>query len=205
MELQQKRMILCMVLVIIGTIFFVQTMQPGQTEAIVVQTNTSEKPEDSFSQPETIKNELVVHVAGAVQNPGVYTLPEGSRVEDAIIQAKLLPESDANALNRAALLTDGQKLVVPFAGEAQTANQSTRSETGTIHNATSMQTAKDKVNLNHATLAQLMTLPGIGEVKAQAIMQYRQEHNGFQTIDELLQVSGIGSVIYSQIADLVCV
>jgi competence protein ComEA len=50
-----------------------------------------------------------------------------------------------------------------------------------------------------------MTLPGIGEVKAQAIMQYRQEHNGFQTIDQLLQVNGIGSAIYSQIAHLVCV
>ena len=197
MDLQQKRMIMCIVLVIIGTLFFVQTMQPNQPEAIVVQSNTAEKPEDSFSQPETIKNELVVHVAGAVQNPGVYTLPEGSRVEDAIIQAKLLPESDADALNRAALLTDGQKLVVPFAGETHTPNQTTGSTAGTMPN--------DKVNLNHATLAQLMTLPGIGEVKAQAILQYRQEHDGFQTIDQLLHVSGIGSVTYSQIAPLVCV
>ena len=197
MDLQQKRIILCMVLVIIGTVFFVQTMQPNQPEAIVVQTNTAEKPEDSFSQPETIKNELVVHVAGAVQNPGVYTLQDGSRVEDAITRAQLLSQSDADALNRAALLSDGQKIVVPFAGEAQTSHPLTESEGGTMPN--------DKVNLNHATLAQLMTLPGIGEVKAQAIMQYRQEHNGFQTIDQLLQVSGIGSVIYSQIAHLVCV
>ena len=197
MDLQQKRIILCMVLVIIGTVFFVQTMQPNQPEAIVVQTNTAEKPEDSFSQPETIKNELVVHVAGAVQNPGVYTLQDGSRVEDAITRAQLLPQSDADALNRAALLSDGQKIVVPFAGEAQTSNPLTESENGTMPN--------DKVNLNHATLAQLMTLPGIGEVKAQAIMQYRQEHNGFQSIDQLLQVNGIGSAIYSQIAHLVCV
>ena len=197
MDLQQKRIILCMVLVIIGTVFFVQTMQPNQPEAIVVQNNTAEKPEDSFSQPETIKNELVVHVAGAVQNPGVYTLQDGSRVEDAITRAQLLPQSDADALNRAALLSDGQKIVVPFADEAQTSNPLTESEGGTMPN--------DKVNLNHATLAQLMTLPGIGEVKAQAIMQYRQEHNGFQTIDQLLQVSGIGSAIYSQIAHLVCV
>ena len=197
MDLQQKRIILCMVLVIIGTVFFVQTMQPNQPEAIVVQNNTAEKPEDSFSQPEAIKNELVVHVAGAVQNPGVYTLQDGSRVEDAITRAQLLPQSDADALNRAALLSDGQKIVVPFAGEAQTSNLLTESEGGTMPN--------DKVNLNHATLAQLMTLPGIGEVKAQAIMQYRQEHNGFQTIDQLLQVNGIGSAIYSQIADLVCV
>ena len=197
MDLQQKRIILCMVLVIIGTVFFVQTMQPNQPEAIVVQTNTAEKPEDSFSQPETIKNELVVHVAGAVQNPGVYTLQDGSRVEDAITRAQLLPQSDADALNRAALLTDGQKIVVPFAGESQTSHPLTESETGTMPN--------DKVNLNHATFAQLMTLPGIGEVKAQAIMQYRQEHNGFQTIDQLLQVNGIGNAIYSQIAHLVCV
>ena len=197
MDLQQKRIILCMVLVIIGTVFFVQTMQLNQPEAVVVQTNTAEKPEDSFSQPETIKNELVVHVAGAVQNPGVYTLQDGSRVEDAITRAQLLPQSDADALNRAALLSDGQKIVVPFSGESQTSNPLTESETETMPN--------DKVNLNHATLAQLMTLPGIGEVKAQAIMQYRQEHNGFQTIDQLLQVNGIGSAIYSQIADLVCV
>ena len=197
MDLQQKRIILCMVLVIIGIVFFVQTMQPNQPEAIVVQSNTSEKPENSFSQPETNEMEIVVHIAGAVENPGVYTLLQGSRVEDAITRAQLLPQSDADALNRAALLSDGQKIVVPFAGEAQTSNPLTESEGGTMPN--------DKVNLNHATLAQLMTLPGIGEVKAQAIMQYRQEHNGFQTIDQLLQVSGIGSAIYSQIAHLVCV
>ena len=199
MDLQQKRIIMCIVLVIIVTIFFVQTTQPNQPEAIVVQSNTAEKPENSFSQPETNEMEIVVHIAGAVENPGVYTLLQGSRVEDAIIQAHLLPEADADALNRAAVLQDGQKIVVPFKSETHIINQEQTFTDGQIMEQTAL------INLNTANITRLMTLPGIGEVKAQAIIQYRQEHNGFQAIDELLLVTGIGTTIYSQIAELVCI
>ena len=135
--------------------------------------------------------EIMVHVAGAVQKPGVYTLEQGQRVEDALQLAGITEDADIDALNRAAVLTDGQKIVVPSKTEVQS-QQTQAADDG-------------MVNLNQADLTQLMTLPGIGEVKAQAVIRYRQEHNGFQTIEELLQVNGIGTATYGQIADLVCI
>ena len=203
MDMQQKRMIVCVILVAICTLFFVQSTQSEHQGVIVVQGDSTEKPEDLISRPETISKEVVVHVAGAVKNPGVYTLQEGDRIEDAIAQAGLLLESDADALNRAALLSDGQKIVVPFQSETHSINSETGIEP--VRSDTVTQNTNKKINLNQADITQLMTLPGIGEVKAQAIIRYRQEHNGFQTVEELLQVNGIGTVIYSQIAEMVCI
>ena len=203
MDMQQKRIVVCVILVAVVTLVFAQQIQPNHQDVIVVQEDSAQKPENSISHPETILDELVIHVAGAVENPGVYTLQEGDRVEDAITQAGLLPEADADALNRAALLQDGQKIVVPFQSEPHTMNPHTG--TTTVQSESTTQSTNGKINLNQATITQLMTLPGIGEVKAQAILQYRQDYNGFQTVEELLQVNGIGTVTYGQIAELVCV
>ena len=195
MDMQQKRIIAGVIFVVVCTLFFTQYTQPEQQEAIIVQEDSTKKPENSFLEPESNINELVVHVAGAVKNPGVYTLQEGDRIEDAITQAELLPEADADALNRAALLSDGQKIVVPFQQDLNSINQGSINQEVQYEDISTTVYTSEKVNLNTATITQLMTLPGIGEVKAQAIIRYRQEHNGFQTIEELLQVNGIGTVI----------
>ena len=205
MDMQQKRIIAGVIFAVVCTLFFTQYTQPEQQEAIIVQEDSTKKPENSFLEPESNINELVVHVAGAVKNPGVYTLQEGDRIEDAITQAELLPEADADALNRAALLSDGQKIVVPFQQDLNSINQGSINQEVQYEDISTTVYTSEKVNLNTATITQLMTLPGIGEVKAQAIIRYRQEHNGFQTIEELLQVNGIGTVIYGQIAYLVCI
>ena len=131
-------------------------------------------------------SKIVVHVAGAVEKPGVYTLQEGERVEDALQMAGVLLDADIDALNRASVLSDGQKIVVP------------------VKNAGNQQMEKEAVedgliSINQADLNQLMTLPGIGEVKAQAILEYRTQHGGFSSIEELRQVNGIGESIFSQI------
>lgn len=205
MDMQQKRIIAGVIFAVVCTLFFTQYTKPEQQEAIIVQEDSTKKPENSFLEPESNINELVVHVAGAVKNPGVYTLQEGDRIEDAITQAELLPEADADALNRAALLSDGQKIVVPFQQDLNSINQGSINQEVQYEETSTTVHTSEKVNLNTAAITQLMTLPGIGEVKAQAIIRYRQEHNGFKTIEELLQVNGIGTVIYGQIADLVCI
>ena len=205
MDMQQKCIIAGVIFAVVCTLFFTQYTQPEQQEAIIVQEDSTKKPEDSILEPESNINELVVHVAGAVKNPGVYTLQEGDRIEDAITQAELLPEADADALNRAALLSDGQKIVVPFQQDLNSINQGSINQEVQYEETSTTVHTSEKVNLNTAAITQLMTLPGIGEVKAQAIIRYRQEHNGFKTIEELLQVNGIGTVIYGQIADLVCI
>ena len=149
-------------------------------------TYTAEEPTLTADEAEPLNNEIVVHVAGAVEKPGVYTMHEGDRVEDALQLAGCLPETDADALNRAAVLSDGQKIAVPFKNIEGKPNTQEVVEDGLI-------------SINQADLSQLMTLPGIGEVKAQAILDYRTQHGGFSSIEEIRQVKGIGESIFSQI------
>ena len=123
--------------------------------------------------------EIMVHVAGAVRSPGVYTLADGARIYEALEAAGgALSDADAHALNLAEPLYDGRRINVPFASE-EGSPADTVEESG-------------KVNINTATVAQLETLPGIGPSKAAAIFSFRQENGPFRAVDDLAQVSGIG-------------
>jgi competence protein ComEA len=125
--------------------------------------------------------DAVVHVAGAVRDPGVYRLPAGARVTDAVERAGG-PAAGASldAINLAARLADGQQVVVPSkAGSAASASAAVGSTDGPI-------------SLGSATLEQLDTIEGIGPVTAQDILDYRDEHGGLSSIEELDEVSGIG-------------
>lgn len=146
----------------------------------------------SASEETAASGEVVVHVAGAVSAPGVYTLPADSRVDDAVRAAGATADADLSQLNLAQKLADGQKITVPAAGEtpapADNAAPSDSSQSGAL------------VNINTATREELETLPSIGEVRAQAIIAYREEHGGFRTTDELMEVSGIGEKIFADIS-----
>lgn len=133
---------------------------------------------------------ITVHVAGNVQSPGVYALPSGSRIKDAVQAAGgLTAEANPNSINLAGLLRDGQQVFVDNTlAASSTLNPSER---------------KGLVNINTASLAELMDLPGIGETRAQDIIKYRQEHVGFQNIDELLNVTGIGQITFDSLKTLV--
>ena len=217
MDLMTKRKLAMAFLLVMGVLLLLQMVpfkeqmneQKTEQETVVVLTDAAEKPQNSISQPETAAKEIVVHVAGAVKNPGVYVLHEGQRVEDAIQKAVLAEDADADALNRAAVVTDSQKIIVPFAGEVhsieQQAIEKQQSDNIDISNNTDNQMSVQQVNLNQATLTQLMALPGVGQVKAGAIVTYRQEHGRFQSVEELLQVNGIGPAIYAQLEPLVFV
>ena len=214
MDLMTKRKLAMAFLLVMGVLLLLQTIpfkeqmkeQKTEQETVVVLTDAAEKPQNSISQPETAAKEIVVHVAGAVENPGVYVLQEGQRVEDAIQKAGLAEDADADALNRAAVVTDSQKIVVPFANEGHIIEQQTVDERQSANMGnTGDQMSVQQVNLNQATLTQLMELPGVGQVKAGAILAYRQEHGRFQSVEELLQVNGIGPAIYAQLEPLVFV
>jgi competence protein ComEA len=121
---------------------------------------------------------LYVHVVGGVRHPGLYRLPQGSRVADALARAGgATPKAQVELVNLAAPLADGQQIVVPRRGTLAAAGVS--GATGPVH-------------LNTATLEQLDALPGVGPVTAQKILAYRQEHGAFGSVDELDAVSGIG-------------
>jgi competence protein ComEA len=130
---------------------------------------------------------VFVHVAGLVRRPGVYTLRAGSRVADAVRRAGgARRHADLSAVNLAAKLEDGRQVLVPRRTPAGAA-PATAAVPGTPGAPPAA-----PVDLNTATLEQLDTLDGVGPVTAQKILEYRQQHGGFGSIDELGQVPGIG-------------
>jgi competence protein ComEA len=126
--------------------------------------------------------DIVIDVAGAVRRPGVYRLPAGARVVDAIDRAGG-PAGAAmlEGINRAARLTDGQQVMVPERGPG-----------GAIATETGAAVADGPISLGSATVEQLETIDGIGPVTAGKIVEYRDQHGGLASVDQLDQVSGIG-------------
>lgn len=139
--------------------------------------------------------EVVVHVVGAVKSPGVYSLSKGSRVSDAIAASGgAHPDAELATLNLAMQLEDGVKLVVP--GKATNA-QSTQAPkvqevTPEPDPVPTPPAGAPILSLNSASEAELDTLPGVGPVTARAIIEYRTQMGGFQSVDELVNVKGIG-------------
>jgi competence protein ComEA len=131
----------------------------------------------------------LVHVAGAVRHPGVYKLRDGDRVKDAVARAGgARAGADVNAINLAAKVADGQQVVVPRRGA--TAPAAADASAGA--SAGEAGAAQPPVSLNSATAAQLDTLDGVGPATAQKILDWRREHGGFRSIDDLGEVPGIG-------------
>jgi competence protein ComEA len=140
---------------------------------------------------------LFVHVAGWVRSPGVYELQMGQRVIDAIDRAGGPRRgADLNALNLAALVVDAQQVLVP---------RKVATSSGAGGQLTAPGGEGQKINLNLATAEDLETLPGIGEVLAQRILEHRESNGPFTSVDELLEVSGIGEARLEDIRDRVSV
>jgi competence protein ComEA len=154
--------------------------------------------EEPVPGPTASGGSLYVHVAGWVRHPGVYRLHEGARVIDAIRRAGGPRKgADLGSLNLAAILVDAQQVLV--ASPAAAAPTGASGATATAPDGTSL------VNVNTAAAEELETLPGIGEVLAQAIIAYRDEQGPFESVDELIEVSGIGEVTLEEMRDLVTV
>lgn len=141
---------------------------------------------------ETAVSEIRVYVCGAVESPGVVTLVEGSRAEDALLAAGGFSENAwKDYVNLAERVTDGQKLYFPTLDEAE--------------NLAEQETADGLVNINTADVATLCTLPGIGESRAKDIIAYRETHGNFESCEDIMKVSGIKTSIYSKISDRITV
>lgn len=152
------------------------------SSSVAVQSDTTY---DTITQTAT----MCVYVCGAVKQPGVYYISEGMRVYDAI-EAALGATEDANlsVLNLADHIVDGQKIYVPHVGENVTFSDST----------------DGRININTADVAELMKLTGIGESRAQDIVNYRKKNGAFVKIEDIMKVPGIKDAAFEKIRDKIC-
>lgn len=167
--------------------YMLKTAQDEKTVLHQSETETSSEKEGSQS-------DIYVHVTGAVKNPGVIKLPAGSRVVDAIEACGGLTENaDSDSVNLAAILEDENKICI-YTKDAM--NRSS-DETG--------QSMENKININTATLEELKTLNGIGDVIGQNIIDYRETHGGFRSIEEIMEVDRIGEKLYEKIKEQITI
>ena len=182
--MNNKLLKICLVFVLI-----IATSGCGETKKESFRAEGTTGVETASSSPAS-DNRLYVYVCGEVVTPGVYELPTGSRIKDAIESAGGLTDAaDDTAVNLAAILKDQEKIVIPLKGAAGDAKA----------------TGSGLLNINTATKDQLMKLPGIGEAKADSIISYRESKGGFKNIDELQKVEGIKSGVYNRIKDSISV
>lgn len=178
------------------------TAQTGSSDNIMENMAEKEENEEETKEEDDVEKVIIVHVTGAVNNPGVYYLPEGARVFHAVEEAGgASEEADLERINLAQPLYDGQPVYVPRKGEEGSPQPSgiNNSQSGSpSHNIA-------KININTASKSQLETLPGIGSVKAQNIITYREKNGPFQRVEDLLKVSGIGEKTLEGIIELITV
>jgi len=160
-------------------------------DPISLSAEATSPPGGAASSDAPASGELVVDVEGKVKHPGIVTLPAGSRVHEAVAEAGgVRGKVDTSTLNMARVLTDGEQILVgvePVPGDPASGGTS----------------AGARISLGTATLEQLDTLPGIGPVTAQAILDHRSEHGPFTSVDDLLDVKGIGEATLADIRDQV--
>ena len=147
------------------------------------------------------ESKVTVDVKGAVVNPGVYTLKEGARVTDVIQEAGGMTEdADAKSVNLAASLSDEE--VIYVANKDENVSVLDQTSTGQVSDKGGQAVSKDgKINLNTATSEQLQTISGIGAKRTEDIIAYRESHGGFQSVDDLKNVSGIGDKTLDKIRE----
>lgn len=149
-------------------------------------------------RPVPTEKPIIVHITGAVPRPGVYALPQGARVQDAISAAGgFLAEAEKSQVNLARLVEDGEKLDILYIEGA--------SPVIVTPGATVIAASTDLIDINIASQAELESLPGIGPTTAQKIIEYREENGPFLSIEDIINVSGIGPGTYERIKDLITV
>lgn len=193
------QIVICLLAFILAGTFYCLRLRE-ETEAVwdggsFVAEAEPEEEQMAQEQEETLPTrKIYVHICGEVNKPGVYAVEEGSRVYELLALAGGATAAGVpDALNLAAVLADGDRIVIPAESEAAAALEVGQEEKELL------------VNLNTASLQQLMTLPGIGEAKAADIIQYRENNGKFNEISDIMKISGIKDALFQKIKDLITV
>ena len=206
---EYKIIVICAVLgLALGAFFLLKPTSQTSVKETNLQAEVAAVSKDSSSEKEIKKEEkeespeqdlITVDVKGAVKSPGIYDLPVGSRVHDAVQKAGgLTDEADSKSLNLAQKVSDEALVYVPTKGEEAVSQQTA--------SGTTASTSKDKkVNLNKASLEELKQVKGLGGKRAQDIIDHREANGKFKSVDELKKVSGIGAKTIEKLKDYVTV
>jgi competence protein ComEA len=173
----------------------VETMEEEGTEAVFGEISANASDSDAADTEDVVASEdtITVYVCGAVVQEGVYELPAGSRISDALLMAGGYDENALHGyVNLAERLEDGERIYFPDYQELE--------ELGIVPISSTESSESGLVNINTADVEMLKTLPGIGDAKAADIIAYREEHGAFSSIEDIKNVSGIGESIYNRIS-----
>lgn len=200
----KKQQYAIIILLCIGLFFsgYIIYQRYNSTNDIVIQTKNTQSTQLEKPQASTDKKvnseEIKVYVTGLVKFPGVYSMNEGDRIIDALNKAGgPLEGADLTNINLAEKVKDEQMIKIVKKGDEST--------TSGDNGQTLQASQSGKININTATKEQLDTLPGIGEVTAQRIIDYREQHGKFQKIEDIMNVSRIGPKLFEQIKDKITV
>ncbi len=172
------------------------------------ETGQSDLAKDYVYQTESAASQIMIHICGAVNRPGVYQLEEGDRICQAVEKAGgFTAEADEELLNQAQKLTDGMQLVIPTKDEAEEIRAGDCTAKPYLQYGAVISAAEEGglININTATEEQLCTLPGIGSEKAQNIIAYRIQNGSYKKIEDIMKVTGIKSGMFQKIKDKIVV
>ncbi|HHU20946.1 MAG TPA: ComEA family DNA-binding protein [Acholeplasma sp.] len=175
----KKKKIIIIVSVVVGLI----------VAGIIISLVSKPKTEDPIDERREVMIEnIVVEIKGEVYHPGLYILEQGSRINDLIeLSGGFTKDANGADLNLAKVLSDGEVIIVSKKGESSTI------------------TENKIININYATVEQLMELSGIGETKAKAIVTYREQHGRFKKIEDIMNVTGISNALFERIKEQITV
>ncbi len=188
------------ILVILGIIFMAIVINVRQNSSNEIDLSKTSGDTTQSTESTTKTSEYYVDISGAVKDPGVYKVKKKTRLVELIDKAGGLTEkADLDAINQAAFVEDGAKIIIPEKGSA-----STSAPTSDNGGSSSGITSTGKVNINQASQDELKTLPGVGDAIAQRIIEYRNG-NRFGSIEDIKNVKGIGDATFENLKDLITV
>ena len=206
MKLKKK-----LLLLLLGYVLFVEGCSDTEAEIFTEEEISAEQPEELTQEVSPVPGQtpavtpvqtIYVDVGGAVNKPGVYQLKSGARIYEAIEKAGgFTPEAEPGSINQAQMAQDGEQILVLTKEEFQAQGMSQTQADG----QSPAQGQEGKVNINTADETQLQTLSGIGQSRAEAIIEYREKNGGFSSVEEIMNVDGIKEGIFEKIKDEIVV
>jgi len=213
---RQEKIILIIIIIILMTAVVWKIIDSNYKDNLIIissengnEKNITSKDNKAIAEKNIDEVICIIHITGAVKKPGVYKLAKGKRIIDAVkIAGGKKENANLDAVNLAAHLYDGQKIIIPFVNDNDTEKivlSSTENTQAFSDNQNIATSYKSQININAANSLQLENLPGIGPVLAKRIIEYREINGAFRYIEEIMNVTGVGEKKFQSIKEYITV